>query len=73
MVISDGPINLFMSTDESIGDAVSAWTLFSHTGIYDMAIGLLIQVRLVIFCFLLCMFPHLLVSPELCCYTQFFP
>ena len=32
----------FKSADESIGDTVSIWTLFSHTGIYVMAIGSLI-------------------------------
>ena len=33
MVNSNGPITPFMSIDESIGDTVSIWTLFSHTGI----------------------------------------
>ena len=32
MVNSNGPINPFMSTDESIGDTFSIWTLFSHAG-----------------------------------------
>ena len=50
MVNSDRPINQFMSTDESIGDTVSIWTLFSHTGINVMAIGLLIPAGLGIFC-----------------------
>ena len=31
-----------MSTSESIDDTASIWTLFSHTGIYVMAIGSLI-------------------------------
>ena len=44
LVSSNRPINPFMSTDESIGDTVSVWTLFSHTGIYNMAIGSLIPV-----------------------------
>ena len=43
------PITPFMSTDESTGDTVSIWTLFSHTGIYIMAIGLLIPAGLGIF------------------------
>ena len=42
MVNSNGPINPFMSADESIGDTVSVWTLFSHTGIYITALGSLI-------------------------------
>ena len=33
MVKRNSPINPFMSTDESIGDTVSVWILFSHTGI----------------------------------------
>ena len=39
-----------MSTDESTGDTVSVWTLFSHTGIYIMAIGSLIPAGLGICC-----------------------
>ena len=50
MVSSNGPITQFMSTDESIDDTASIWTLFSHTGIYIMAIGLLIPIGLRIFC-----------------------
>ena len=46
MVNSNRPINPLMSTDESIGDTVSVWTLFSHTGIYIRAIGSLIPVGL---------------------------
>ena len=34
MVSSNRPINPFMSTDESIGEIVSIWTLFSHAGYY---------------------------------------
>ena len=49
MIISDGPITPFMSPDESIDDTASIWTLFSHTGIYVMAIGLLIPAGLGIF------------------------
>ena len=50
MVKSNGPINPFMSTDESIGDTVSICTLFSHIGIYVMAIGSLMPAGLGIFC-----------------------
>ena len=35
---------------ESTGDTDSIWTLFSHTGVYVMAIGLLIPAGLGIFC-----------------------
>ena len=49
IVNSNGPINPFMSTNESIGDTVSVWTLFSHAGIYVMAKGLLIPAGLGIF------------------------
>ena len=48
---SNGPITPFMSTDdESIYDTTSIWTLFSHTGIYIMAMELLIPAGLGIFC-----------------------
>ena len=50
MANANGPINPFTSTDESIGDTVSVWTLFSHAGIYVVAIGLLIPAGLGIFC-----------------------
>ena len=50
MVSSNGPITQFMSTDESIDDTASIWTLFSQTGIYIMAIGSLIPAGLGIFC-----------------------
>ena len=50
MVNSNGPINPFMSTDESIGETVSIWILFSHAGVCVMAIGLLIPAGLGIFC-----------------------
>ena len=50
IVNSNRPINPFMSTDESIGDTVSIWTLFSHAGVYVMAIGSLIPAGLGIFC-----------------------
>ena len=50
IINSKGPITPFVSTDESIDHTASLWTLFSHTGIYVMAIGLLIPVGLGIFC-----------------------
>ena len=37
-------------TEESTGDTDSIWTLFSHTGVYVMAIRLLIPTGLGIFC-----------------------
>ena len=50
MISSKGPITPFMSTNESIDDTASLWTLFSHMGIYVMAIGLLMPAGLGIFC-----------------------
>ena len=38
------------SPEKSTGDTNSIWTLFSHTGIYVMAIGLLIPMGLEIIC-----------------------
>ena len=38
------------SPKESTGDTDSIWTLFSHTGVYLMAIGILIPAGLGIFC-----------------------
>ena len=43
-------MNPFLSTDESTGETVSVWTLFSHAGVCVMAIGLLIPAGLGIFC-----------------------
>ena len=43
-------ITPFNTADESTGDTDSIWTLFLHTGIYVMAIGLLIPAGLGIFC-----------------------
>ena len=51
MVNSNEPITPFMSTDESINDTASIWTLFSYTGIYIMVIGLLIPADVGIFCY----------------------
>ena len=50
MVKSNGSFNPFLPTDESIGETVSVWTLFSHAGIFVTAIGLLILAGLGIFC-----------------------
>ena len=43
-------ITPFNTADESTEDTDSIWTLILHTGIYVMAIGLLIPAGLVIFC-----------------------
>ena len=43
-------ITPFTSPEKSTGDTASIWTLFSHTGVYVMAIGLLIPAGLGIFC-----------------------
>ena len=43
-------ITPFNTADESTEDTDSIWTLFLHTGIYVMAIGLLIPAGLGIFC-----------------------
>ena len=50
MVDNNGPILPFNLAGVSVGDTASIWTLFSHTGIYVMAIGLLIPTGLGIFC-----------------------
>ena len=50
MINSNRPITPFVSTNESIDDTASLWTLFSHTGIYVMAIGSLILAGLGVFC-----------------------
>ena len=49
MANSNRPINSFISTDESIGQTVSIWTIFSHSWVYVMAIGSLIPAGLGIF------------------------
>ena len=41
-------ITPFTSPEESTGDTDSIWTLFSHTRVYVMAIGLLIPAGLTI-------------------------
>ena len=43
-------ITPFTLPKESTGDTDSIWTLFSHTGVYVMAIQLLIPAGLGIFC-----------------------
>ena len=50
MISSNGSISPFTSTDESIDDTAFIWILFSHTGMYVIAIGLLIPAGLGIFC-----------------------
>ena len=50
MVNGIQPITHFTSPEESTGDTALIWTLFSHTGVYVMAIGLLIPAGLGIFC-----------------------
>ena len=44
-------ITPFTSPEESTGDIDSIWTLFSHTGVYIMAIGLFTPTGLGIFCY----------------------
>ena len=39
MITGANPITPFTSPEESTGDTVSIWTLFSHTGVYIMVIG----------------------------------
>ena len=50
MISGNTHIIPFTSTTESIADTESIWTLFSHTRVYVMAIGLLIPAELGIFC-----------------------
>ena len=50
MIDNIGPILPFQLTDVSIDDTASIWTLYSHAGIYVMAIGLLLPAGLGIFC-----------------------
>ena len=50
MINSNRTILSFNPVDESIDDTASLWTLFSHTGVYIMAIGSLIPAGLGIFC-----------------------
>ena len=49
VVNTNRPTNPFMSTNESKGETVSVWTLFSHAGVYVMPIGLVIPAGLGIF------------------------
>ena len=66
MASSTRPLNPFLSTDESIGETVSVWTLFSHAGVYVIDIGLLIPAGLEIFCCYLFWYqPARLVCPPL--------
>ena len=50
MISGTNPITPFTSPKESTGDTISIWTLFSLTGVYVTAIGLLIPAGLGIFC-----------------------
>ena len=50
MVNGIQPITPFTSPEESTGDTASIWTLFSHIGVYVMAIVSLIPAGLGIFC-----------------------
>ena len=50
MISGITPITPFTSPEESSGDTVPLWTLFSHTGVYVTAIELLIPAGLGIFC-----------------------
>ena len=50
MISGITPITPFTSPEESTGDTISLWTLFLHTGVYVMAIGLFIPAGLGIFC-----------------------
>ena len=62
MITSKGPMNPFLSTDESIGETVSVWTLFSHAGVYVTAIGSLIPAGLgIFFCYIFWCWPARLV------------
>ena len=55
MISGNKPIPPFTSPDESINDTASIWRLFWHTGVYVMAIGLLIPTGLGIFyCYCFC-------------------
>ena len=62
MVCSNGPITPLMSTDETTDDTASMWMLFSHTGIYVMAIGPFMPVGLrIVCCYFFCCQPARLV------------
>ena len=50
MIIGTNPITPFTSPEGSKGDTISICTLFSHTGVYVMAIRSLILAGVGIFC-----------------------
>ena len=50
MISGNTHITPFTSPTKSIADTESIWTLFSHTGVYVMAIGSLIPAGLGIIC-----------------------
>ena len=49
--LRDLNISHLFSTENSTGNTDSIWTLFSHAGVYVMAIGLLIPAGLGICCY----------------------
>ena len=62
MIDNNRPILLFNLADKSIDDTGSMWTLYSHTGIYIMAIGLLIPAgQGIFFCYFFWCQPAILV------------
>ena len=66
MISSNGLITPFMSTDQPVVDTASTWTLFSHTGIYVMAIGSLIPAGLgMLYCYFFLCWPDRLVCQPL--------
>ena len=50
MINNNRQVIPFAISDESVDDTASVWTLFSYTGIYVTAIGLMIPIGLGIFC-----------------------
>ena len=50
IITNNGYIILFVKSDKSVDDTAPIWTLFSHTGIYIIAIVSLIPAGLGIFC-----------------------
>ena len=50
MITSNGPMNPFLSPDETTEDTASIWTLFSHAGVHVTSVGSLIPAGVGIFC-----------------------
>ena len=66
MISGNKQITPFTSPTEPIDDTISIWTLFSHTGVYVMAIGSLILAGLeIICCYFLWCWPARLVHQPL--------